>query len=486
VSGAAGSGGGSTGGASLLENSPAALFVLDLKGTVLAHNRTMAQWFAAGEEALHGRNIVEWLTPASRLLYETQVMPRLLETGRLREVILEIVKGDGNRHAAMISAQLRSAEDGARVAYIAALETTERAAFEKQLVDARRAADIAHRRLVLLQDATSALAVAKGLDDLGETLVTAAGRAMTAAWTAVRLADPSDRLPAAPHQWGATPPGVELEGRIHADSAQLVCRNMAEILAAVPQDAAALRAAGVEAMTVTPITRTHDGITTILGEIRCWFRRARTLDADELETVAAVAAQAERVVDHLRLQDRLRHHALHDGLTGLPNRTLFEERLDALLVQAARDRTTCAVLFLDLDGFKAINDRLGHGVGDEVLRTVATRLSGVCRAEDTVARLGGDEFLIAACGLDHRAAADLAERVRAAVAAPLTGEAAGSPLSASVGVLLKHPEHGPSGDGGSDAADLVAAADAAMYEAKRDGKDGVRIHTIGSPGTPGR
>ncbi|WP_336645937.1 diguanylate cyclase domain-containing protein [Microbacterium sp. USHLN186] len=462
----------------LLQHTPAALFVLGLDGTILAHNEGMRVWLGESDDAagLRGRNIVEWLTASSRLLYETQVMPRLLETGRLREVMLEIRDSDRERRAALINAQLRRTEDGGKVAYIAAVETTARAAFEKQLVSAQRAADIAHRRLVLLQDATSALAVANGLDDLGETLGRAASRATAAAWTAVRLVDPSGRADVTVREWGISPPGVELDARPAASDQQLVCRDADEIAQVVPQDAAALRMAGIEALVVTPITRLVDDRTVVLGEIHCWFRRARSLESDELETLLALAAQAERVVDHLRLRDRLRHHALHDSLTGLPNRTLFEERLERMLARAAESGEACTVLFLDLDGFKGINDQRGHGVGDEVLRTIATRLTAVCRVSDTVARLGGDEFLIAAARLDEQTALQLAERVRAAVRRPLEGAAAGSPLSASVGAVHWMPARG---DAAPAAADVVAAADAAMYEAKHAGKDGVRVRVWG-------
>lgn len=467
-------------GLDLLEHTPVAVFVLGVDGTILDHNTGMQVWLGANgsgsDRGLRGRNIVEWLTAASRMLYETQVMPRLLERGRLREVMLEIRDASGERRAALVNAELRRTDDGRSVAYVAAVETTARAAFEKELVAARRETEVAHRRLVLLQDATSALAVANGLSDLGETLVAAASRATTAAWTSVRLVDRSGRAGATVREWGEAPPGVKLEARPASPEQQLVCRDPEQIARSVPQDAAALRAAGIEALVTTPIVRTTGERTVVLGQIRCWFRRTRALEQDELETLRALAAQAERVVDHLRLRDQLQHHALHDSLTGLPNRVLFEDRLQRVLERAENAGEPCAVLFLDLDGFKGINDRLGHGVGDEVLRIVAERLQRVCRTGDTVARLGGDEFLIAATGMDDAQTTRFAERVRGVVREPLEGAAAGSPLSASVGAVHWHPD---SGAAPPSAEEVVAAADAAMYRAKRAGKDGVEVDVLG-------
>ncbi|MGW8481703.1 diguanylate cyclase domain-containing protein [Microbacterium sp. NPDC055903] len=463
----------------VLDGTPAALFVTDLTGVVLAHSAALGEWFSAPEGAsLVGRNLVDWLPASSRLLYETQVMPRLLEAGELREVLFEVLDGDGIRRHVMLQARVRTETDGTRTVHIAGLDAGARSAFERELVEARRAADLAHRRLVLLQEATSALAVARGLDDLGETLVDAAGRAMASAWTLVRIVDPADPSGVGVRSWGSVPPGVQPPARLHADAEQFVARDL-EAIAGLAE-AEQLRRATVEAFMVTPIVRTVGaGAGSVIGEVRNWFRRPRTLDADELETLLSLAAQAERVADHLSLQERLRHRALHDGLTGLPNRQLFEERLDQLLETHAEDDEVCAVLFIDLDGFKDINDRLGHSVGDGVLREVALRLTAVARLSDTVARLGGDEFLVAVGGMPEEAVAALAERLRAAVAEPLTGDAEGAPLSASVGALSWR------GGGSEDppsAAELMAAADEAMYEAKRAGKDGVRVRAWGRGG----
>jgi diguanylate cyclase (GGDEF)-like protein len=179
---------------------------------------------------------------------------------------------------------------------------------------------------------------------------------------------------------------------------------------------------------------------------------------------ALAAAGARREID----QRRLRELALHDALTGLPNRTLFRDRLEQSLGEAQRYGRRCALLFLDLDGFKRVNDTLGHDAGDLLLKLTAERLRRAVRASDTVARIGGDEFTVLLPEIASREGAALvAEKLVAALALPfsLGGRSAG--VSASVGVCL-YPEDAADADG------CLSAADGAMYCAKQAGKNRVR------------
>jgi len=160
------------------------------------------------------------------------------------------------------------------------------------------------------------------------------------------------------------------------------------------------------------------------------------------------------------LTDVLAERAVRDPLTGLANRELLAERLRTALARDTRSGDSTAVLFLDLDGFKQVNDRHGHAVGDEVLRRVAARLSGVVRPSDTVARLGGDEFvvLVEACTPDSVGA--LIRRVEVVLAEPVAVEDLSLPVRASVGVATATA-------GRADAAGLLSLADARMYDVKR-------------------
>ncbi|MFZ6004444.1 MAG: putative bifunctional diguanylate cyclase/phosphodiesterase [Actinomycetota bacterium] len=166
------------------------------------------------------------------------------------------------------------------------------------------------------------------------------------------------------------------------------------------------------------------------------------------------------LVGILRERALTEHQATHDDLTGLPNRTLIVDRLDRSIAHARRCGGSCAVLFIDLDRFKEINDTFGHAAGDELLRNVADRLRTCIRDEDTVARLSGDEFVVL---LPHLTAPDdvvvVAERVLKALGTPVTVAEERLLLSGSVGIAL-YPNDGDS------AHDVLASADAAMYRAK--------------------
>src|SRR3954464_5430649 len=180
----------------------------------------------------------------------------------------------------------------------------------------------------------------------------------------------------------------------------------------------------------------------------------------------ATSLERGRLEENLRqvtdLKEQLRHQALHDPLTGLPNRTLFLDRARHAVDAAARTRIYPAVMYIDLDGFKPVNDTFGREAGDSLLRTVADRLRGCLRPADTAARLGGDEFAILLNGpIDRFGVARIIERMRAQLDVPvLLGEGVVTTVGASIGVAL--------GDGGTPDADtLVRHADVAMYAAKR-------------------
>ncbi|MCZ7525317.1 MAG: EAL domain-containing protein [Acidimicrobiia bacterium] len=176
--------------------------------------------------------------------------------------------------------------------------------------------------------------------------------------------------------------------------------------------------------------------------------------------VEGLVVNVRDVTDRKRAEDQLRHRALHDDLTGLPNRVLLVDRLSVALERARRSGTRVGVLFLDLDHFKLVNDGLGHDAGDRLLVAVARRVAGTLRAGDTLARFGGDELVIVCEGGDP---ATVADRVLRALRAPFRlDETTEVPISASVGIVVDDGTAGPH--------DLLRDADVAMYEAKRSGR----------------
>lgn len=175
------------------------------------------------------------------------------------------------------------------------------------------------------------------------------------------------------------------------------------------------------------------------------------------------------VADRLLAEDQLKHLATHDSLTTLPNRVLLRDRVAQSLARAKRANRSVAVLLLDLDRFKEINDRLGHRAGDHVLQLVATRLAHAVRECDTVARMGGDEFVVILGELEHHDEAQAAtERLLQAIAEPLLGEGLDTRVTASIGVALYPAD-------GTDLETLIKSADMAMYQAKSDGRGTARL-----------
>jgi diguanylate cyclase (GGDEF)-like protein/PAS domain S-box-containing protein len=189
------------------------------------------------------------------------------------------------------------------------------------------------------------------------------------------------------------------------------------------------------------------------------------------EHVRGIVFNSRDISERKAFEDQLEHQAFHDPVTGLANRALFADRVRHALSKSAREYTTAAVLFIDLDEFKTINDSLGHAAGDMVLKEVARRLQEIVRQNDTVARFGGDEFAILleeVPSLEH--ASDLAARIIGRLSKPVLIDGKDVYAQASIGICLADPDASP--DQGEE---LLRNADVAMYMAKRHGKGSYRV-----------
>jgi len=192
---------------------------------------------------------------------------------------------------------------------------------------------------------------------------------------------------------------------------------------------------------------------------------AHPRDGSELGLILTMRDTTERK----KFEEQLTHQAFHDALTGLPNRALFHDRLSHALTRRSDDASTVAILFLDLDDFKTINDSLGHDAGDEILIEVADRLQSCLRSSDTPARLGGDEFAVLLEGIsDVSEAVEAGQRIISSLARPLRLRGREVSTTASIGISVGLPHF-------SDAQELVRDADTAMYAAKARARGSIEV-----------
>jgi diguanylate cyclase (GGDEF)-like protein len=215
------------------------------------------------------------------------------------------------------------------------------------------------------------------------------------------------------------------------------------------------------------VSRVEWELTDTTGRIRYVESAISNLLGDP--SVGALVVNTRDATDQVALERQLRHQAFHDPLTGLANRALLADRAEQALMRSARSGAAVAVVLVDLDGFKFVNDSLGHQVGDVVLVEVARRLESLVRSEDTVARLGGDEFVILiddVSGMEETKV--LAERVREVLRPRFSLPGWDYAVTASVGVAIGSASQ-------VDVHDLLRDADTAMYVAKTSGKDSVRV-----------
>ncbi len=196
-----------------------------------------------------------------------------------------------------------------------------------------------------------------------------------------------------------------------------------------------------------------------------WVWLSTTVVRDAESKPAYLLSQMQDISERKENEARLAHRASHDELTGLPNRGVLEDRMVLALNRQRRERKPLSILYLDLDGFKRVNDTHGHDAGDVLLVSIAKRLTALVRPTDVVSRLGGDEFVILCEGMDERGATQLAKRIVDVVPEPIEVDGKGLAVTPSVGIALSR-------DPGIRPGELLAHADMAMYFAKEEGRSG--------------
>jgi len=226
---------------------------------------------------------------------------------------------------------------------------------------------------------------------------------------------------------------------------------------------------GFKAVWSTPVSSSDEDA--VIASIAVFWDELHEVTKDEVDFMETLCSLCSIAVDRKEYETRLSHQAHHDSLTGLPNRSLFTELLSIATARASRGNTVNAVMFIDLDRFKEVNDSLGHDAGDELLINVASRLRECSRASDTIARFGGDEFVLLCEDLDPESASgvitELAERLLTSIDQPMMIKGQSLRVSASVGVAIN--------GGNAKAAGMLRDADAAMYKAKKNGKARVEV-----------
>lgn len=400
----------------LFENASDIIYTLDLNGVLTSINKAAERITGYTREEAIGTSIFQWLDAESREVAAEMIQQKLGGAPQTTYEVTLIAKGD-RRVALEVGARLIF-RDGVPVGVQGiARDVTERKKAE-----------------ILEQDRNRVLELVAGNEPLADVLAELCRlveRQLSGVLCSVLLAQDADSV------LGAAPslPRVHLDNLESLDAAG--CRRL-------------LILAGDSRALGTFLLRCPAGKKAGPGELKA------------LETAQRLAVVA---IEQRQLTDQLAHQALHDALTGLPNRSLLERRLDQALADARRHNWQLAVLFIDLDRFKQINDTLGHALGDQVLQRVARRLEGCLRKGDFLARMGGDEFTVLLTELaDSRDALRVAEKLLAAFEEPFQIEGHELFLTSSIGISL-YPRDG------KDAVTLRRKADTAMYRAKNRGKN---------------
>ncbi len=454
-------------------NAPCGLLEMSGAGVITGANDTLLRWTSHSRTALIGTPFVELLAEANHPFYESSLAPELRREGELREVVLSLVRADTSPFAVLVNCAVRGVGDAALVT-MAIFDATEREGYEQDLLLSRREAEASEARVKVLQRAANEFSLSSTEQQVCDSLELSARDAFAARATAVLLLNGDSQLELVA---GSNP----FDGLIALGSAGLSAAALEQDATVTvsahdeggfAQVAAALRDRNLEAVSVIPMMRDDRPI----GVLACFFGREQKFDTGVSDLQATLARQAAQAIVRIRLQRELERLALYDQLTNLANRKLLQLTVNSALDKAIQSGVGLAIVFLDLDGFKAINDRLGHAVGDSVLHEVANRIRAAVRQQDTVGRYGGDEFVAICAGADESAAFAIADRIREVVREPLEGIPDRLSVTVSIGVALFTP-----GTTAASSDALLGLADDAMYLSKTAGKDRVSFLRYENP-----
>ena len=426
------------------------VLAVDPQGSIVEVNPAAATTFRAAPSQLIGRAITD-LLPIGDLLHRTGELQPPRGAGRRVERIA--TRGDGQTFPAEASvAETVLAEE--RLWTVSVRDLTDRKAAEEAL------AQRGDQQAVLASLGGHALA-GPDIDALLQTAVTSALQMLDADRAGV--VELLDDHCSATERFAVEPGASRLATRqmsvLAPGLASALSTDGPKVLGGWEAEPRRGSASSLQSAVCVPVERRGSRFGLLYAASRMPGRFAE----NDVNFLAAVASILSHAIQRTEVEAEIRHQSLHDPLTGLPNRSLFLDRVSHALARRDRGGSVVAVLFIDLDHFKLVNDTLGHAVGDQVLQLVAPRLAAAIRQSDTLARLGGDEFAVLC---EHVPSEDaviaVARQLLVALAEPVLLAGDAHVLSASIGIALS--------SAASEAAALLRDADAAMYHAKSAGR----------------
>lgn len=415
---------------------PCAILVTDSAGVIQSLNQNLLLIIGGDKERWLTKSMELMFPMASRIFLHTHIWPMIFRDGYVREIRLQLLDSGGNSLPVFVNCQ-NTNQGGINLFTWVLFVTIERSRFEQELLESRQR----------MENVSAALKKSESFIR-GVFEATSEGIMVTDSDATIISVNPAF-------------------AKLTGYSQEEIIGQNARILKSGRHDADFFHA-------MFQLLKTNKIWN---GEV--WSKRKDGSIFLEQLSISAICDQSDEVLQYVGLcsditerwdREQLIHQmALHDGLTGLPNRTLLMERLGQMIAKSHRDSRQIALMFLDLDGFKKVNDTLGHSIGDEVLKTVATRLSSLLRNTDTVARLGGDEFVLLLDNPENdEAIAQIGARVISVVNEPMHFDNAVAHIGTSIGIAaFKESACSPEA--------LLKRADEAMYAAKAAGKNVYRF-----------